>query len=125
MKSFLSRAFVNPLTALALLCVMCLAPMLVHAAEPPIAVVQKASVSASAASGITSAYTTTVTVTVPGASMGDACVASHSQDLSNFVLDCKITAANTAKVNITQATTNGAALASGTMRVFLLRKGTQ
>jgi len=88
-------------------------------------VVQKASVSEAAASGVTSAATNTVTVTVPGAALGDACIASHSVDASSLALTCNVTAANTVKVSVTNLTTNGAALSSGTMRVFLFPKGTR
>lgn len=88
-------------------------------------VVQKASVSVSAASGVASGTTTETSVTVPGAALGDACLASHSLDATGISISCKITAAGTAKVTTTQTTTNGVAVSSGTLRVFLFRKGTK
>lgn len=94
-----------------------------HAEQPRTAVIQKASVSASAASGVASGATTTTSVTVPGAALGDACVASHSVDTTGLVLGCQVTAAGTAKVTATNVTTNGTALTSGTTRVFLIPKG--
>jgi len=96
-----------------------------HAEQARTQVVQKASVSAAAASGVTSAATSTVSVTVPGARLGDACVASHSTDTTGLVLGCQVTATDTAKVTVLNVTTNGAALSSGTTRVFLMPKGTQ
>lgn len=88
-------------------------------------VIQKASVSAGAASGVTSAATTVTSVTVPGARLGDFCVASHSVDTTGLAFSCVITATDTAKVYTINTTTNGVALSSGTMRVLLLRKGTK
>jgi len=88
-------------------------------------IVQKASVSAAAASGVTSGATTVTTVTVPGAALGDACIASHSVDSTGITHSCIITAANTAKVYSTNFTTNGVALSSGTLRVFVIPKGTR
>lgn len=98
---------------------------LAFAADGRVEILSKASVSASAASGVTSAATTTTSVTVPGAKLGDACIASHSVDTTGILLGCSITATDTAKVYATNVTTNGVALSSGTMRVFLIRKGTK
>ena len=93
--------------------------------DPRQPIIQKASVSAAAASGVTSAATGTVSVTVPGAILGDACVVSHSVDATGLAFSCIITSANTAKVSVINTTTNGVALNSGTMRVFLLPRGTK
>lgn len=93
------------------------------AESPRVQVMSKAAQSAAAASGVASAATATISVTVPGAALGDACVASHSTDTTGLVLGCAVTAANTAKVTVLNHTTNGVALTSGTTRVFLLSKG--
>jgi hypothetical protein len=96
-----------------------------HADDPRALIVSKASVSAGAASGVVSAATTVTSVTVPGAKLGDACIASHSVDTTGLAFSCVVTATDTAKVYTINTTTNGVALSSGTMRVFLLRKGTR
>jgi hypothetical protein len=93
------------------------------AAEPRTPVMSKASVSASAASGVAANVVSSTTVTVPGAVLGDACVASHSVDVTGLHISCAITATGVATVSYLQATANGVALSSGTARVFLLRKG--
>ncbi len=96
-----------------------------HANDTRIEIRSKASVSASAASGVTSAATTVTTVTAPGARLGDACVASHSVDTTGLAFSCVVTATDTAKVYTINTTTNGVALSSGTMRVFLIKAGTR
>jgi hypothetical protein len=95
------------------------------ASEPRTPVVQKASVSSAAASGVTSAATVSTSVTVPGARLGDACLASHSVDATGLVISCKVTATDTAIVTYVNHTTNGVAVTSGTARVFLFPKGTR
>lgn len=95
------------------------------ATDPNVEIIKKASVSAAAASGVTSTVSNEVSVTVPGAILGDARIASHSVDTTGLAITCKITAANTAKVTFVNTTTNGVALASGTTRVFLFSRGTR
>jgi hypothetical protein len=97
----------------------------VQAATDRPVITQKAAQSAAAASGVASGATATISVTVPGAALGDACIASHSVDVTGIILGCAVTSANTAKVTATNHTTNGVALSSGTTRVFLIKKGTQ
>lgn len=100
-------------------------PQTARAADAPLVIVQKASVSAAAASGVTSAATSTSTVTVPGAKLGDACIASHSVSIAGLIINCAITGTNTATVSYVNTTTNGVAVSSGTARVFLIKAGTR
>jgi len=120
MKSFLSR--VGALIATSVLSLLAVPAV---ANDTRVEILSKASVSASAASGVTSAATTLTSVTAPGARLGDACVASHSVDTTGLAFSCVVTATDTAKVYTINTTTNGVALSSGTMRVFLLKAGTR
>ena len=65
------------------------------------------------------------TVTVPGAALGDGCVASFSLDVAGITVNCYVSAASTATVRFQNESTGTLDLASGTLRVFMLPKGTR
>lgn len=61
-------------------------------------------------------------VTVVGAALGDWCLASHSSDVIDVVITCNVTAANTATVRYQNESGGSANIATGTLRVVVLRK---
>lgn len=65
----------------------------------------------------------TTTVTVPGAALGDACLASLGVDAAAITVTCYISAANTASVRLQNESTGTLDLASTTLRVFVFKKG--
>jgi hypothetical protein len=65
----------------------------------------------------------TTTVTVPGAALGDACVASLGVSSAGITITCNVTSASTASVRVQNESTGTLDLASTTLRIFLLRKG--
>lgn len=67
----------------------------------------------------------TVTITVPGAALGDACVASFGVDVVDMTVTCYVQAANAVEVRVQNESGSTADLASTTMRVFMLYKGTR
>ena len=66
----------------------------------------------------------TETITVPGAALGDACVASFAVDVQDMTVTCYVQAAGAVKVRVQNESTNTVNLASTTMRVFVFSKGT-
>jgi hypothetical protein len=60
-------------------------------------------------------------VTVYGAALGDFCVASMSVDVVDIVVTCNVTAANVATVRLQNETTGTVDLASGTLRVQVIK----
>ena len=67
----------------------------------------------------------TVAVTVPGAVLGDACVASIGVDVVDMVVSCSVVAANSAEIRLQNESGSTADLASTTIRVFVIPKGTR
>lgn len=65
----------------------------------------------------------TTTVTIPGAVLGDACVASLGVSAAGITITCYISAANTASVRLQNESAGTLDLASTTLRIFILRKG--
>jgi hypothetical protein len=88
------------------------------AKDPPIQIVSATYDAASLADGAGA----TTTVTVPGAVLGDACVASLGVDLAGILMTCYVSAASTASVRLQNETTGTLDLASATLRVFVLKK---
>lgn len=66
----------------------------------------------------------TLTITVPGAALGDACVASLGVDLQDMTVNCYVQAANAVEVRVQNESGGAINLASTTLRVFLFPKGT-
>ncbi len=62
-------------------------------------------------------------VTVFGAALGDYCVASMSVDLQGILQSCSVKAANTVTVRLQNETTGTIDLASGTLSVRVIKKG--
>ncbi len=60
-------------------------------------------------------------VTVPGAALGDFCIASFSLDVTDLVLSVTVTAANTATAVLANNTGGAVNLNSGTLRVRLMK----
>lgn len=67
----------------------------------------------------------TVAVGAPGAILGDACLASLSEDSVDMLVTCTIVAANSAEVRVQNESTASSNLAGGTVRVFLFPRGTR
>jgi len=67
----------------------------------------------------------TVTIAVPGAALGDACVASFGVDVQDMTVTCCVQAANAVEVRVQNESTGTINLASTTMRVFIFSKGTR
>lgn len=67
----------------------------------------------------------TVAVGAPGAILGDACVASISEDSVDMLITCSIVAADSAEVRVQNESTASSNLAGGTVRVFLFPRGTR
>lgn len=65
----------------------------------------------------------TTTVTIPGAALGDACVASLGVSAAGITITCYISVAGTASVRVQNESTGTLDLASTTLRIFLIRKG--
>lgn len=66
----------------------------------------------------------TETITVPGAALGDACVASFGVDVQDMSITCYVQAAGAVEVRVQNESGGAINLASTTMRVFLFPKGT-
>jgi len=66
----------------------------------------------------------TLTITVPGAALGDSCLVSFGVDLQDMLAVCYVQAANAVEVRVQNETTGAINLASTTMRVFVFSKGT-
>lgn len=60
-------------------------------------------------------------VTVTGAALGDYAIASFSLDVADLVLDAQVTAANTVTCILANNTGGAIDLASGTVRVLVLK----
>lgn len=67
----------------------------------------------------------TESVTTPGAVLGDACLASLSVDAVGMSITCSVSAASTAKVRVQNESGGATDIAAGTLRVFILPKGTR
>lgn len=70
-------------------------------------------------SSVSAAQSTTTTVNVPGAQLGDFALASFSLDLAGCTMSAYISSANTVTVVISNPTTAAIDLASGTVRVLV------
>lgn len=64
-------------------------------------------------------------VTVSGAAMGDFCSASMSVDVVDITVSCDVTAASVATVRLQNESTATVDLASGTLRVLVIRRPSQ
>jgi len=107
-------------TAMLLITAVCLVP-LAHASDARADIYSATYDPASLAD----AAGATTTITVPSAILGDACVASFSLDLQGITLTCYISAAKTASVRFQNESGGTLDLASGTLRVFVLPRGTR
>jgi hypothetical protein len=67
----------------------------------------------------------TVAVVVPGAVLGDACVASIGVDVVDMIVSCSVVSAGSAEIRLQNESGSTADLASTTIRVFLIPKGTR
>lgn len=67
--------------------------------------------------------TTSTTVTVTGAVMGDYVIASHTQNLAGCILSAYVSAPNTVTVLLLNTTAGTVNIAVGTLNVAILRKG--
>lgn len=67
----------------------------------------------------------TVVVNAPGAVLGDACVASISEDAVDATISCYIQAAGKAEVRFQNESGTSTAMAGGTARVFVFPAGTR
>lgn len=61
-------------------------------------------------------------VTVSTAVMGDYCIASMSVDVVDMILTCNVTAAGVATAHMQNETAGTVDLASGTLRITVIRK---
>lgn len=64
----------------------------------------------------------TTTLAIPGAVLGDACLASLGVSTAGMTVTCNITAASTASVRVQNESGGAVDLASTTLRVFIFRK---
>ena len=116
----------NPLRSFLALCAtillsfVALAPA--HALEPRTLVFRKTHDFASVADGAQSAATT---VGAPGSVMGDACIATVGVSQALVILHCYISAAGTATVILQNESGGAVDLASTTLRVFIIPRGTR
>lgn len=67
----------------------------------------------------------TATIAVPGAALGDACIASFAVDVVDMTVSCYVQAANAVEVRVQNESGSTADLTSTTMRVFVFSKGTR
>ncbi len=67
--------------------------------------------------------TTSVSVTVTGAVMGDYAIASHTQNLAGCLMTAYVSAINTVTVLLLNTTAGSVNIATGTLKVAILRKG--
>jgi ribosomal protein L18E len=67
----------------------------------------------------------TQTVAVPGAVLGDACLASAGVTVAGITVTCFISAADVASIRIQNESGGTLDLASTTWRIFLFPKGTR
>lgn len=109
--------------------VLCMAVMALFVVAPPAMadqpitrVVAKASVNVGS---LVDGAGETLTIAVPGAALGDACVASLGVDVVDMLVTCYVQAANAVEVRVQNESGSTADLASTTLRVFLLPKGTR
>lgn len=70
---------------------------------------------------IADAAGTSVSVTIPGAALGDACIASFGVSTVGMTVTCNATAANTVIVRVQNESGGAVDLASTTMRVFVFK----
>jgi hypothetical protein len=111
------RVFKSVLSALVLAAsVIAAAPAI--ARDPPVQIVS----ATYDAGSLSDAAGETTTVTVPGAALGDACVASLGVSAAGVLVTCYISAANTASVRLQNETAGTVDLASTTLRVFVFKK---
>lgn len=110
------RNFLSISMAMLALGVMTTAPVL--AKDPPVQVVS----ATYDAGSLADAAGETTTVTVPGAVLGDACVASLGVSAAAITVTCYVSAANTASVRLQNESGGTLDLASTTLRVFVFRK---
>lgn len=104
----------------AALAVVCCTPAL--ADEARVRVISKASVDVGS---LVDAAGETLTITVPGAALGDACVASLGVDVQDMLVTCYVQAAGAVEVRVQNESGGTINLASTTLRVFLFPKGTR
>jgi hypothetical protein len=71
--------------------------------------------------GIASGSSTSTTVTVPGATLGDFAIASFSLSLSGLTLSAYVSAANTVTVVIGNHTGTVVSIAAATLKVLVLK----
>ena len=74
------------------------------------------------APSVASGAQTTTTVTVTGAALGDLCLVSFSLDLQGMQLTAYVSSANTATVVLRNGTAGSIDLASGTLRVRVIKQ---
>lgn len=67
----------------------------------------------------------TLVVNAPGAILGDACVASISEDAVDATMTCYIQAAGKAEVRFQNESGTSTNLAGGTVRAFVFPRGTR
>jgi hypothetical protein len=72
-------------------------------------------------SSVASLAVSTVNVTVAGAALGDFVVASFSLYLGGLILSAEVSAANTVTATLFNPTTSAIDLASGTLKVLVLK----
>lgn len=70
---------------------------------------------------IADAAGTSVSVTIPGAALGDACIASFGVSTVGMTVTCNATAASTVIVRVQNESGGAVDLASTTMRVFVFK----
>lgn len=67
--------------------------------------------------------TTSTSVTVTGAAMGDYAIASHTQNLAGCIMTAYVSAINTVTVLVLNTTAGTVNISAGTLKVAILRKG--
>lgn len=72
-------------------------------------------------SSVSAGSSTSTTVTVSGASLGDYALASFSLSLSGLTMTCYVSAANTVTVVLANLTGSAVNLSSGTLSVLVLK----
>lgn len=111
MRKLMSLSLVAVAMAIA-----CVQPAL--AKDPPVQIVS----ATYDAGSLADAAGETTTVTIPGAALGDACLASLGVSAAAITVTCYVSAANTASVRLQNESGGTLDLASTTLRVFLFRK---
>ncbi len=67
----------------------------------------------------------TEAVVAPGAALGDACLASLSVDAVGMTITCSVSSAGNVKVRVQNESGGATDIAAGTLRVFIISKGTR